>query len=263
MLTFGARLALRVQRTLGLALFPLLGSLIVMILRLRGLRVEDMAAVRQRFSAIVDEFRGPLLICGNHITRVDSVLIDWALASNWNYFLRFDLLPWNLPERQNYYHNVLLRIVCYLCKCVPIVRDGTVAEKKASLRRLAYLLQRGEAISIFPEGTRTHTGALDMENYGYGIGQLASEVSGSTILCVYLRGHQQRGRTTMPPKGDTLHVELQVLRPETSHTGRRAARDISVQTMALLSEMEERYFDRHPSMRPCAEDASDARQGGA
>jgi 1-acyl-sn-glycerol-3-phosphate acyltransferase len=250
MIPFRARLALWGQRALGLACFPLMGSIMVAILRVRGLCVEDMAGVRRRFADLVREHRGPLLVCGNHITQIDTVLVDWALAANWRYFLRFRLLPWNLPERRNYYDNIALRIICYLSKCIPIVRDGTTAEKKESMARLRYLLQRGESVSIFPEGTRTRTGALDMENFGYGVGQLASQVKDALILCVYLRGHRQQQRSGLPHPGDTLHVELQALKPDTPHTGRRAARDIAVQIMHTLQEMEQRYFERHPSMRP-------------
>ncbi len=250
---YRVRLSLLIQRALGLVMFPVLGPLIVMMIRLRGLRVENLGAVRQKFKALVAANPGPLLVCANHITRVDTVLIDWALASNWTWFWRFNLLPWNLPERRNYAHNPVLRLVCYLCKCVPIVRDGTTAEKKETMARLTWLLARGHSVGIFPEGTRTHTGQLDMDNFGYGIGQLATGVKDPVILCVYLRGYRQKSRTSVPLANDCLHVDLDILKPVTPHRGRRAARDISIQTMERLQAMEAIYFEQHPDMRPTSD----------
>jgi hypothetical protein len=46
----------------------------------------------------------------------------------------------------------------------------------------------------------------------------------------------------MPPAGDTIHAEVQVVEPETPHQGRRAARDISQQVIGVLAQMEERFF---------------------
>ncbi len=238
-----ARLALRVQHMLGHVFFPLLGYAMVLALRMNGYRVRELQAVRKRFQTIRHAHKGPLLLCANHLTLVDSVLIDWALASNWTYLQRFALLPWNIPERDNFYGNIGLRIICYLSKCIAIERKGSRANKALVFDKLEYLLRHGHSVCIFPEGTRSRTGYLDMDNFGYGIGSLASRLDDITLVCVYLRGLQQQGHSPLPERGDEIHVQLCALKPQTKAKGRRAAREISVQVMQQLQHMEVRYFD--------------------
>ena len=242
-----ARIRLRVQRALGYVCFLFVGWTSVAAMRIWGLRVEGrdgqtMADLRRRFAELARTAPGPLLICGNHLTRVDSALVHWALASNWTYLRRFRLLPWNLPDRSTFAHSFWLRVICYLTKCVPIVREGTTEEKRASIDSLAYLLRRGETVSVFPEGKRSLNGRLDMENFGYGAGQLATCVEGVTVVCVYLRGREQTARSAVPARGDRLYAEFRTFDAKSRHKGLRAARDISVRAMDTLFEMEEEYF---------------------
>lgn len=242
MISLGARVAVRVQHTLGHLFFPLIGWSMVLALRLHGYRIRDMRAVRREFQQIRKQHDGALLLCANHLTMVDSILIDWALASNWTYLSKFRLLPWNIPERNNYYENVGLRILCYLCKCIAIERKGSAEHKATVFAQLEYLLRRGHSVCVFPEGTRSRTGHLDMENFGYGVGTLANRVENVTLVCIYLRGQQQTGSSPKPARGDQLYVQLQSFVPETSSKGLRAARDITKQVMARLQSMEDRYF---------------------
>lgn len=242
MLSLRARIALGVQRTVAHVLFPLLGPLIVLGMHIRGYRIEQGAELRRRFRELTKGHRGPVLVCSNHMTEVDSALLVWALAPTWTYLIRFHRLPWNIPEWKKINRNIGLRFICYLGKCVPIVRDGPPEEKRESLARLEYLLRRGESVAIFPEGARSRTGKLDMENFGYGTGQLWTRAPDARVLCVYLRGREQHTYGTVPVKGDRFYTEIELVDVQTEHRGLRAARDVTCQVMNTLQEMEERYF---------------------
>jgi 1-acyl-sn-glycerol-3-phosphate acyltransferase len=242
MLPLRTRVALRVQRVLAHLFFPIFGVLVVLAIRYRGYRIEEMAKVRKQFLEIARDSSGPILLCSNHMTIVDSAIIAWALASNWTYLLRFRLFPWSLPEWMNFYRNVGLRIICYLAKCVPIMREGSVEQKRASMAKLEQLLRQGDTVAIFPEGGRSRTGYLDMENFGYGAGQLWTRVPNMTVVCIYLRGLAQSEYSGVPARGDRMYVELQRIEAQSSYKGLRAARDVTRQIMDTLHQMEQRYF---------------------
>jgi 1-acyl-sn-glycerol-3-phosphate acyltransferase len=89
---------------------------------------------------------GGALICANHQSFMDPVLIGLACDRRLNYLARkslFDIAP--------------LRWLIEFLDAIPIDRDGLGLEGlKETLRRL----KRGEMVLIFPEGTRTTDGRV-------------------------------------------------------------------------------------------------------
>lgn len=220
-----------------------MGGLAVLVMRfILHYRVANLPQLRRRFQALLGEERTPLLICANHLTLIDSAIVQWTLASNWTYLKKFRLFAWNMPERRNFASNVFLRTLCYLLKCVPVVRQGPAKETKLILDKLHYLLAHHEALFIFPEGTRSKKGRVDTENFGYGVGRLFSQVEGARVLCVYQRGKQQHRSSTVPKRGEEFYTDLELIYPASEYTGLRAARDIATQIVEKLHEMEQKYF---------------------
>jgi len=234
---------LELQRALGWLFFPLWAGLSVGLMRFgAGYRIPDLRAFRKRVQALLEGHDGPLFVCANHLTLIDSALVEWALCSNWAYWRRFARFPWSMPERRNYAGNPALRLMCYLGKCVPVVRGGSPEETKRTLDKFRYLMHRGEALFIFPEGTRSRSGRVDAENYGYGVGRLLAECPGAPVLCVYLRGREQARAGSVPKRGERFYVAAELLTPTSEQRGLRAARELSGQVIAKLVEMERRYF---------------------
>ena len=95
---------------------------------------------------------------------------------------------------------------------------------------------------VFPEGTRSRTGRINIEAATYGIGKILRKVPGCAVVCVYARGSTQESYSVFPNVGDSIHFEMDVLYPKTEAKGLRAIRDYSVQTIGKLKELEERYF---------------------
>ncbi|MEW6273199.1 MAG: lysophospholipid acyltransferase family protein [Thermodesulfobacteriota bacterium] len=207
-------------------------------------RVEELAATRARFREIWGEGRRPVLICANHLTLLDSAVIAWALGSPWWYLRRFAALAWNVPERRNFASSRLQRVLVYLMKCVPIERGSDRREVAATLDRLSYLLSRGEAVLIFPEGGRSRTGRIEREGGAtYGAGRLVAATPGCRVVCVYLRGERQRTWSALPARGERFHVRLDVLEPASSHRGLRRSLDLSRQVLDRLADMERSHLD--------------------
>jgi len=237
------RLALALQRTLALAVAPL--SLLAVALLLRvwlRLRVENRDEARRAWREIWRSREGPLLLCANHLTMIDSALIAWALAPPLWYVGHFAALPWNVPERTHFASTGTQRILAYLYKCLPIVRGGRRDEVAEPLARFAWLLSRGEAGLIFPEGGRSRSGRVEVENAAWGVGRIAKSVPGCRVLCVYLRGERQQGHSDLPSRGDRLFVSLSTLEPKSDHAGLRGSRDLARQIAARLAEMERAHF---------------------
>jgi 1-acyl-sn-glycerol-3-phosphate acyltransferase len=240
---FRDRLYLRFQRLVSLAFFPATALAVVAWLRLvRGYTVRDAERVRRRFRDLVGKARSPVLVCSNHLTLIDSILLAWSLGRIRDYLRRFSLFPWSLPEKANFAGRPLWKVAAFLGKCVYVTRGGPREEVKRALARIAYLLRSGEMVSIFPGGGRSRTGRVDTRDFQYGVGQLLQLVPGTRVLLVYLRGTGQESWSDYPRKGEEFHVDLQVLQPESQHSGLRGARDLATQIVFGLSEMEARYF---------------------
>jgi 1-acyl-sn-glycerol-3-phosphate acyltransferase len=89
---------------------------------------------------------GPVLICSNHQSHFDPVLV--GLCSD---------RPMNYLARESLFRIPVFRQLIEYYDAIPIDREGTgLSGLKETLRRL----KRGEMVLIFPEGSRTHDGEM-------------------------------------------------------------------------------------------------------
>jgi len=238
------RAGLHVQRTVGLITgviwLPLCGFLLKYVMRYR---VDDVRATRARFRALVGDTKTPILICANHLTLVDSAVVAWALGGSWWYIFHFRAMPWNLPEYHNFAFSPINRLALWLAKCIPIVRGGSRKEVSAVIKRVQFVLQRGDTALIFAEGGRSRTGRVRTETAAHGMGRILNSVPDCRALCVYLRGHEQDTWSTVPKRGDTFYVKLEVVTPTSENSGMRRSRDFANQIVNKLASMEQHYFD--------------------
>jgi hypothetical protein len=242
-LNFKDKLSLNVQRFVGWITFPCWASICIFLMRFIGrYRVLGIREVRRRFKQLMRSADGPLLICANHLTKIDSAIINWSLASIWSYMRSFRFFSWNLPERARYEKNPILRFICYLGSCIPVDRGGDRDAVGKAIDKLAYLMQKGHAVTIFPEGKRSVDGKLDAHDFSYGVGRLLRAVNNCQVLCIYLRGTSQEKSSGIPRIGDRFYMDMAVIKPESIYSGLRATRDIASQIVKQLTQMEQVYF---------------------
>jgi hypothetical protein len=212
-----------------------------------GFSVRDLKKVRAAYRKVLAEHPGPWLVCANHLTMIDSLLLTYGLESIGGHFIRFHHIPWNLPERTNFYtKNKLVALMCYLCKCIPVSRGGDRAEVKATLEKCDFLLGRGHSLMVFPEGGRSRSGRVDTEGFSYGVGRFVRDNPQCRIMCLYLRGDRQDTYSFYPTKGDCFTLMLETFAPErTTDGGVRAQRFYAEQIIQRLARMEEDYFAGH------------------
>jgi 1-acyl-sn-glycerol-3-phosphate acyltransferase len=90
--------------------------------------------------------RGPVLIIANHQSFLDPVLVGLAAPRHLCYLARKTL-----------FKNPLFAILIRSLHAVPIDQEGV---SKEGLKTIVRLLEQGEAVVVFPEGTRTPNGEL-------------------------------------------------------------------------------------------------------
>jgi hypothetical protein len=206
-------------------------------------RIANVASVRAKYREIRALSDAPLIICANHLTLIDSMLVAWALGSG-TYWLRNPKeVPWNTPETTNFGRTWVSRAVIYIVKCIPITRGGVREEVGGVLTRVKYLLSVGETALIFPEAGRSRTGRIEEGSAAWGVGRIVGAVPGCRVLCVYLRGRKQATWSDYPAKGDIMDVSLACIEPKSDARGARRSRDIAQQITRQLARMEKDHFD--------------------
>ena len=242
-LPFRTRAALTLQREVGRFSSILWIPPIVFTLRvLMRYRIKNVAELRKRYRALMKESDGPVLICANHLTMVDSVILAWALGGCWWYVFHYRRMPWNLPEYNNFASIWFSRFAAWVTKCIPIVRGGPRQQVSGVIKRVQHVLSRGDTALIFAEGGRSRTGRVQADTAAHGTGRIMNAVEDCKALCVYLRGDRQRTWSTVPALGDSFHVDFELFQPESLHRGMRRSRDLAQQIVAKLARMEEEYF---------------------
>lgn len=224
------------------AILPLGFGIIFTLKYILGYRIRNIKTIRKKYKELMKQGK-PVIICPNHLTMIDSVILQWAFASIPRYFSYYRYFSWNVPAVESFKSNWLNSLVTYLGKCIPIDREGTKEHHEMVLTKMKYLIRRKEPFTIFVEGGRSRSGKIDLENVKYGIGKIVEDVGDCNILCVYMRGDKQKTYSQIPAKKDILTVSLEVLKPDLIATkGLRNQRAISIRIMEKLKEMEDRHF---------------------
>ena len=206
-------------------------------------RVRNLKEIRRQCAIEFSRHNGSWIICANHLTTIDSFILDYALFSLGQYMISFRKLPWNLPEGSNFQSNIFLRVLCYLSKCIPIHRGGSREKMKKNLDKCIYLLRRGDNIMIFPEGRRSRTGRVNKEDFSYGVGRFVKNVENCKVMCMYLRGDKQAGYSIIPAWGEKFSVQIEVFTPKPLEGSElKVQREYATQIIDRLAQMEEKYF---------------------
>jgi 1-acyl-sn-glycerol-3-phosphate acyltransferase len=241
-----SRLFLQLQNFLGQITIIIIAPLYFLAARILFYRVHDLRAIRRQCAEEFSRHKGPWIICANHLTMIDSFILSYAAFSLGRHIKNYKILPWNLPERSNFQSNILLAVLCYLSKCIPIDRGGPREKTKKTLDKCIYLMRNGHNIMIFPEGGRSRTGRVDKEGFSYGVGRFVQDVAGCKIMCLYLRGERQDNYSLIPVWGEKFSVQMEILTPvPASDIGLRAQRKYATQIIDRLAQMEEKYFVLH------------------
>ncbi len=259
---FKEKFHLHLQYGLGTLAVFFVAPLVYLGVRLFGYRVRDLKKIRRECASLFKEHPGPWIICANHLTNIDSVVLEYAIVPMHIYMMKFRLLPWNLPERANFQKSIFSTVMCYLTKCIPVSRGGDREEMKLVLEKCMYILRHRHPLLIFPEGGRSRTGRVDVQSFSYGVGRFISSEEHCKVLCIYMRGDGQENYSFIPRLGERFTMAIDVFTPQkTDLTGLRAQRHYAEQIIKRLAKMEETYFasrrQRHSGFNSSSQDTQE------
>ncbi|HDH53479.1 MAG TPA: 1-acyl-sn-glycerol-3-phosphate acyltransferase [Nitrospirae bacterium] len=116
----------------------------------------------------------PVIVAPNHVSFLDPMIVGVSAPRKLNYLARNTLFRFRLFAK-----------ILYMVRVSPIKRQtGDINAFKLALNRLS----QGDALLIFPEGTRSEDGKLQSPKSGIGFLQVASGVS---ILPCYIKGSME------------------------------------------------------------------------
>ena len=129
---------------------------------------------------------GPAIIACNHVSFLDPVIAGMTTGRKVNFLARASLFETRLLG------GLIRRLGAY-----PLQAEG--GNDIAAIKKSLKLLQKGEIIIIFPEGTRSLNGSLQEAQAG--VGMLAFK-SQSPVVPVYISGAEKalaRGSRILRP----------------------------------------------------------------
>lgn len=238
-----SRILLHLQNVIGRISIFILAPLYFFATKLFFYRVRDLKEIRRRCAEEFAKHGGGWIICSNHLTMIDSFILSYSMFSLRQHIVHYKKMPWNLPEWTNYKDNIFLTTLCYLSKCIPVNRGGSREKMKEALEKCVYLLEKGETVMIFPEGSRSRTGRVDREGFSYGVGRFINHVRNCKIMCLYLRGDRQEHYSAVPAWGEKFSVRMEVFTPHPAEGSElRVQREYATQIIDRLEKMEEELF---------------------
>lgn len=175
-----------------------------------GFRVYDQDRVPKE---------GPVIVASNHISLADPPVVGAAIRREIFY----------LGKRELFAHRLLAAVV-RAYNTVPVNRGGA---DRAALRRIAQLLDEGQAVLLFPEGTRG-TGKTLLPGK-LGIGKLAID-AGVSIVPAYVDASNSLRKTLLRKQRLTVRFGLPISNDwiRTHGQGKEAYRRIVQEVMERI-----------------------------
>lgn len=223
-----------------------------------GYRFEELADFQRRVWKELDAHDGPVIWAANHLTLIDSFLIFRAVFPL-RRAGRSRSIPWSTPEYRNYYHlggpvrQKVIRVLMYLCRCIPFLREGEDAQavrwRETAFEKLVLILRAGGAVFVYPEAGRARNGWFETHRPKDFLGRLALEAPAAKFLCVYLRGERQQWTTVAPEPGERFRMEFSLV-PAVA-PGETAARQISQRLFDELGRLQTDWWKKSSLTRNC------------
>ncbi len=164
--------------------------------------------------------QGPAIVAANHTSFLDPPLVGRA------FFPR----PLRYVARVSVFRTPVIGWLARRLGALPLEHEGFAI----AMREIVSLLRRGEAILIFPEGTRSPDGRLQRAKAG--VGFLARR-AGCPVIPVSIRGAERalpRGRGLIRP----VHITVTIGSP--MRFGDEGYDEIAGRVMECLARMADR-----------------------
>ncbi len=111
------------------------------------------------------------LFLANHQTLMDSFLIGVSVISLKELIFNPIRLPWNAPDKDNFFHNKIMKNIMGLLKTIPVIRNSKRKKNtdnniiKKQIKRFCSALRHSNLLLFF-EGTRSRTKKIGKCKFG-------------------------------------------------------------------------------------------------
>lgn len=170
---------------------------------------------------------GGLIVAANHTSYLDPPLVGLAL---WPYRKLYYVAKTEL------FKIPILGFILRLVNAFPVKRGKP---DRLALKRASHLLKKGEAVCIFPEGTRSRDGKLQPPELGISLLVL---LSGAPVLPVAVINTDKalpRGAIMLHPAKIRIYIG-QAFYPEVQGTTKDMRKEIAHQVMKRIGELLEK-----------------------
>ncbi|MFV0258881.1 MAG: 1-acyl-sn-glycerol-3-phosphate acyltransferase [Acidimicrobiales bacterium] len=149
-----------------------------------------------------DSVRGPIIVIANHASHLDGNALFAALPLRYKFRIFYGGAAdrWFLKGRKEIRMQAWYRSLAY--NAFPIKRGGG----SASLDYPKWLIDKGNSIAIFPEGTRTTTGRLSKFRIGPSLMAIEKQIPVVPLYMEGLREIRPKGSKKLVPGPVTVHV---------------------------------------------------------
>jgi 1-acyl-sn-glycerol-3-phosphate acyltransferase len=138
--------------------------------------------------------QGSLLICANHISTLDPPLIPAFLPRNDS---------WSMAKAEYFERSALQSWIFTAFHAFPVVRHSA---DRSAIRRATTILRDGQALVVYPEGTRITSGGLHRPEPGAGF---IATLTGAPVLPVAVSGSREVfGKGFKLPRRAALRLEF-------------------------------------------------------
>lgn len=167
---------------------------------------------------------GGVLVCSNHLSNLDPVILGTALPRSAHYLAKGGL-----------FRNPLFGRFLTLMHAFPIHREGF---PRQAFKIAQSLLSRNEILILYPEGTRSRNGKLGPAKGG--VGMLVAGIGNIPVIPAKIIGTNK----ALPPGGLFIRpcpIEVRFGKPlhfeVPSHPSKETYREIARTIMAAIGEL--------------------------
>jgi 1-acyl-sn-glycerol-3-phosphate acyltransferase len=169
---------------------------------------------------------GNVIVASNHCSNLDPVLVGSMFPRRLRYFAKEEL-----------FRPFLFGRIIRLLGAVPVSRSDS-ASAAGALKGFLRLLEAGNDVLIFPEGSRSPDGTLQPLEGGVG---LISVHSKTDILPVFVRGSYEAmppGAAVVKPRKITVTFGRRIVFDPERYKGKDAREKIMAELTLSLKELE-------------------------
>jgi 1-acyl-sn-glycerol-3-phosphate acyltransferase len=165
---------------------------------------------------------GACIVAANHVSYFDPPALGCALPRKLHYMAKAELFEYPILKQ------LIPRLAAF-----PVARGkGDIG----AIKRSVAILRQGEALGMFPEGTRNRDGTIEAQT---GVALLAS-MTGAPVVPAYIAGTDRLSRfpRITVTYGEPLHVE------RSQKASREELAKITAEIMARIGGLRERSGPR-------------------